>query len=288
MTEENMNEIIKANDDALDLKRPELDLDKDHFGNYPLTQMKKVTDALKKCEMSMQTWTRHHSNHQWRTQIIGSEYSLTRQLRQVAAELKRKKAAMIENKHKYLQKLQRVMVFEEEAEAETRPEKKKLLLMKAEECRETADLVYEPYMGACKDVLELTELHDSLIEQIKEKYGKCDEEVFEIEEARYWVKRSFAQSMRDIRERGSITKGEQTLIEQIGLDPAVVEKLLKDWLGNQDQEKPNISLAPQENFLDQCAEEYSAASADMMRRKGLPELYLKETLLLEGDTDADL
>lgn len=285
--------IIKADDVALDMSRPELNLDKNHFGNYPLAQMEKVTNALKKCEKSMQTWTRHHSNHQWRTQIIGSEYSLTRQLRQVAAELKRKKAAMIENKHKYLQKLQRAEVFEEDASLELRETKKQLLLMKAQEARETAELVYEPYMGACKDVLELTTLHDNLINQITEKYGKCDEEVFEIEEARYWVKRSLAQSMMDIRERGRITKGEQMLLQQIGLDPSIIEILLKNWLQDNtttvmNADRPNVSMAPIENFLESCADKFSEASADMMRRRGLPDQYSKETLLIEGDTDADL
>lgn len=253
----------------------------------PAEAFQKTEIALIECEKAMQTWTRSHSNFTWKNMTIGGEYSNLRRLRQVAAELKRKKAALTEAKYKYLKKLQMAEVYEEEAkDVSLASAKRRLKELQAEEARETSKLVYEPYLGAMKDVIELKKLHDSLITQITEEYGKFDEEVFEIEEAKYWVKRIFAQALRDMRQSNSITSGNQEALEQIGLDPLIVQSLLGGFLNEQQQtENKNISSHGIEHFLEECAKEYSPASKDKIKRIGLPCEIDTETLLLDNSSE---
>lgn len=277
------HELIEAQDKLWDLRRPEVGLDVSHFGNAPLEYPQRVCETLKRAAKTMQVWTRSHSNFTWRTQTIGGEYSLTRQLRQVAAQLRNRRMAMVENKHKYQLSRQRARVLREQAEntAESEVERKKYLLLQAAEQEEKADLVYEPYVGACKDVEELGALHDNLVEQIKAKHGgRFDEEVFELEESEYWVRRAFSQSLRDIRQSGTITKGEQELLEQIGLNPSAVQNMLREWLSGPEIQN-TVNIAVQEKFLEDCVTAYKQASHDVMLRKGLPTEALRETLLID-------
>jgi len=229
---------------------------------------------------------------------IGGEYSDSRRLRQVAAELQRKKDALLEAKYNFLERCAKAEIKKVEAEEEQDPLKKKLKEIQAEKLAAQATMVERPYIGAMKDVVELSKLHDSIVERIKAEYGKADEETFEIDEAKYWVKRSFAQSLRDIRERGCITKGEQELIEQIGLDPLIVDRVLKSYLSEfnntvnslkESKQEVGASSSCFESFLNVCADEFYKAASEKLKRISLPESFDKEDLfLLEENTDENL
>lgn len=246
-------------------------------------------NALMKCDKAINTWNRSHSNNTWKAITIGGEHMPLRRLRQIAAEISRKKDAMTEAKFAWLKRVQLSEVYKEKAEDEKSPAKKKYLEIKAQEQKELAECLHRPYIGAMKDVIELSKLHDSIIEQVTKEYGKFDEEIFEMEEAKYWVKRSFAQSLRDIRAIGKISKGEQELLEQIGLDPVVVTQILSVFLNKQikvvvdnvnnlDSKVKSESL---DNFLDECAEKFYQASYEKMKRIGFSELIDRETLLID-------
>ena len=241
---------------------------------------KQVETALAKTEKSFAIWNRSHSNFVWTNIIVGTQYMPCRQLRQISAELSKKKDALTEAKYKYLDKQKRAELKRHEAEGEEDTLKKEYLLLKAEQLEATAEMVHKPYVGAIKDVLELTRLYTQIEQQIVNEYGKLDEEVFEIEEAKYWVMRSFAQSLRDIRQTGVIHAGNQELLEQIGLDPSVVQKLLVAYLQSNERETFPSSIGL-EKFLSDCAEEYYNASLSKMKRLGFSEIIEKNNIFVD-------
>jgi len=243
----------------------------------------KTEKALAKCEDSMAIWNRSKSCTQVRTLLIGSEYSPTRRLSQVVSELQRKKEAMIEAKHNVLKRKAEAKVKEEEA-AKMKGAKRILLLIEAASLRELVPMVKKYYIGAMREVLELTRLHDSLVAQIESKYGKLDEEIYEREENRYWIRRSFAQSLRDMRQIGRISIGEQALLEKLGLNPSHVQARLKLFLGKENISDP--SSVQLERFLDSCADEYCNYASKKLARQGLPHSIDTAHLLIKESHDS--
>lgn len=185
-----------------------------------------------------------HTDYTWALHNLSHD-NLARNISQVLAELNQKRNALVEAEYSWYEKRAEAEMLEEEANAcpEDQPNKRMYLKVKAEKMRALSQLAYEPVLGCTKDIAQLTALHDQLKARIIEKYGKFDETVVVQAEEEYWVHRSLRQSIRDIRQYGAITKGEQELLEQGGMDPNIVEKLLKGFIYNQ-----NARLAEQEKI----------------------------------------
>jgi hypothetical protein len=83
--------------------------------------------------------------------------------------------------------------------------------------------------GAMKDVLVLNELY----EQLKAKVSGFSEHDIEKEETKSHLKRSIVQCIRDIRQGGSISKGEQEYVEQIGVNPMKLQTILRAYVENE-------------------------------------------------------
>lgn len=242
-------------------------------------------NALARTEHATKIWTHSRSGMMLRSMTIGGEYSPLRRMRQVAAELQRKRQAMMEAKYKVLKRKKEAEIKRQMASEESDRLKSEYLLLEAEELDMMAGAVEQPYIGAMREVVELARIHDSLEQQIRKAYGKLDEEVFEKEEAKYWVRRGFAQSLRDIRQSGVIGAGNQELLEQIGLDPSVVKNLLINFLKGRESSL-NPSSLDVEKFLDDCAEAYHSASISRIKNLGLPDSVETEHLMLEqGESD---
>lgn len=241
--------------------------------------------AMEKCEHAMKIWTHSRSGVMLRNMTIGSHPTPMRQLRQVAAELQKKKQAMTEAKYSVLKKRKEAEI-KREAAAEEKLTKlqREYLLLEADELEATASMVEQPYLGAMREVIELSRVHDAIEQIVRKKYGKFDESIFEEEEAKYWVQRAFAQSLRDIRQSGVISTGDQELLEQIGLNPVVVRKLLLAFLADTDK-NDNLSNKVVDDFLVNCAESYHAASVERIKRYGFPEVSASVSLLLEKDEE---
>jgi hypothetical protein len=80
-----------------------------------------------------------------------------------------------------------------------------------------------------KDILVLNELY----EQLKEKVSSFSEADVEKEETKSHLKRSLVQCIRDVRQFGSITKGEQEYVEQIGINPMKLQTVLRAYVDNE-------------------------------------------------------
>jgi len=103
--------------------------------------------------------------------------------------------------------------------------------------------------GAMKDVITLSELYD----QLKRPYEGYSEADFEQEEAKSHLKRSLVQCLRDIRQSGRITKGEQEYLEQIGANPGKVFQDMIRYLQEEEQ-SDDYTVTGMYNFLDTMCE----------------------------------
>jgi len=244
----------------------------------------KADASIAKCERTMAIWNHSRSAGMLKTITIGGEYSPMRRLRQVAAEMSRKKQAMNEAKHKVKKKAIRIKMLQRDLDAMTDELDREMAMARIEELQDTIHAIEGPYIGAMQEVQELSAIHDSLRAQIIAEHGKLDEEVYEAEEYRYWVKRAFAQSMREVRECGRIKTGNQELLEQIGINPSVAMKLINAQLASEADEM-NMSSAGVEAFLDRVAEECKALPTEKIMRIGFNPEQITDHLLLETSNE---
>lgn len=183
-------------------------------------------------------------------------------MRQVTAELSRKRMALSEAKFKFLKKqLKLKKKLENNSEDE-------LLLLEVQEMEEQLEFLRTAYEGCMKDVMLLTEIHEDLKKKLIDEYGAYNEETLELDERKYWIKRLFAQSLRDIRQTNVISSGNQECLEQINLNPLYVLKLCHQYLEH--EEKSNDSDCKSlETFLEESAEMFKGNADELFERKGL-------------------
>ena len=148
--------------------------------------------------------------------MVLDEESDTRNIRQISAEIKSKRNALAEaffsyKKHK--------ATYDKHKDSDDPLER-----IQAEEAMHHSVIMNEAVIGCTKDIEFLKASYDKVMARVISKHGRFDESVFEIEEKRYWIKRGYKQSMRDVRSSGVISKGEQGLLELIGLEPEEVKR----------------------------------------------------------------
>lgn len=225
---------------------------------YPLVAADvapRVETALASIESmsdSFKAFNRSHSDVAWNAMVLDEE-SDTRNLRQISAEIKRKRDALVEVNFTYRKNMLQAKIHESNAEKLSGLESDMELLL-AQEQRSKAQLTHEAIMGATKDIEALKSSYDKIHARIIEKHGRMDEQIFEQEERGYWIRRAFKQSMQDVRERGNIGKGEQMLLEQIGIEPKEALKEIKGYLQFIDtalNEGKTVSQGTRKDFLDQ-------------------------------------
>jgi len=172
-------------------------------------------------------------------------------MRQLSAEIARKKSALNEAKWRHIKAEVKVKKLEEKLtdpniEYWDEVDTKIKLAQKKEQLAEGIIIIE----GAMKDVLALNELY----EQLKSKVNSFSEEDFEKEETKNHLKRSLVQSIRDVRMTGAITKGEQEYLEQIGVNPSKVQNLLRDYVAKE-SEQESWDVSELYEFVDRLTNE---------------------------------
>ena len=104
--------------------------------------------------------------------------------------------------------------------------------------------------GAMKDILALNDL----FEQLKEKTKDFSEIDIERAESKAHLKRSVVQCIRDVRQSGSITKGEQEYLEQIGINPMRMMLKIREYVAYEAKQE-SWDVAPLHKFVDEIADE---------------------------------
>lgn len=220
------------------------------FGNTSLQiNSQKVDNALNNMQDLQHIWNRSHTQWTWKHLNL-SHFSAENNMRQITAEIASRKAALNDAKWQYveneiqLQKLQEKLQEENLSywdEVET-----KVKIAKLKEGMLEGSYYVE---GAMKDILTL----NALFEQLKNKISNFSEYDIEREEIRSHLKRSITQCIRDVRETGSISKGEQEYLEQIGVNPTKMQILLRQYVEDEAKiDSWDVSLL--HSFVDSIAD----------------------------------
>ena len=201
---------------------------KESFGGVTFKDnSEKVDVAIQNTNELHNIWNHSHTQWMWKHLNL-SWHAPLKNMRQISAEISRKKGALNEAKWKHVQNEVKIKKIEEEL---SKPElldywREVDLKIKLAQLQEGLAEGSTHIEGAMKDILALNEL----FEQLKSKVSGFSEEDVEKEETKTHLKRSIVQCIRDIRQGGSITKGEQEYLEQIGVNPMKMQNILREYV----------------------------------------------------------
>ena len=206
----------------------------------------KVDQALANVGDLQNIWNHSHTQWMWK-HINLSWLSPHKNMRQISAEVSRKKGALNEAKWKHIQNELKIKKIEEEL---SKPEqltkwREIELNIKLAQMREGLAEGATHIEGAMKDILALNEIY----EQLKARLSDFSEEDIEAEETKTHLKRSIVQCIRDVRQSGSITKGEQEYMEQIGVNPSKLQRLLREYV-KAEESSENWDVSDLYSFVD--------------------------------------
>lgn len=197
----------------------------------------------------------NHSNTQfsWKRFVLSHKGGL-RNIRQITAEINKKRMALHEAKHKYNKKKIKLESLQDKVKNGTDLDRFVIMEANADICEitESLELLLSPIEGAIKDILTLKSVYDEIIKE----YPNYTEVDLEREEVAYWIRRVFSQSLRDIRQSGSVTSGNQHAIEQMGFNVSYIINILTDYLKNEKM-CADIHGEKLAEFLEWCVEKYS-------------------------------
>jgi len=262
------------------------------FGGSTLNENSaKVDQALANVGDLQNIWNRSHSQWSWKHLNL-SYHAPMKNMRQIAAEIARKKSALNEAKWKHVEAEIKIRKIEEELQNGLnngmdywREVELKVKLAKFKEGLVDGMSYIE---GAMKDVLMLNELY----EQLKSKVANFTEEEVEREETKSHLKRSIVQSIRDVRQFGCISKGEQEYLEQIGVNPMKIQLVLKAYVESEaNQNTWDVSGLYEfvDKLTDELADTYKVDAARMQLQGFNTDIFSdysytnKVALLPEGE-----
>lgn len=221
------------------------------FGGRSLSENTALVDkALENTNELQNIWNRSHSQWDWKHLNLHYHGDF-KNVRQLAAEINRKKQALDEAKWKHVKNEISIKKIEEKLQDEnldywTEIDYQIKLAQKREGM--ATGMVY--IEGAMKDILALNDLY----EQMKEKFDGFTEDDFEREESKSHLKRSVVQCIRDVRQTGAITKGEQEYLEQIGVNPSKMLLLIREYI-NKEEMKTDWSVTGLHKFVADLVDE---------------------------------
>ena len=225
---------------------------KESFGGLTFREnSEKVDLAIQNTDELQTIWNHSHTQWMWKHLNL-SWHSPMKNMRQISAEVSRKKAALNEANWKHVQNEVKIKKIEEELRNPElleywREVDLKIKLAQLQEGLAEGSTIIE---GAMKDILALNELY----EQLKERVSNFSEEDVEAEETRTHLKRSIVQCIRDVRQQGSITKGEQEYLEQIGVNPMKMQNILRNYVKSE-AEQDSWDVSGLYAFVDGVVEE---------------------------------
>ena len=244
------------------------------FGGTSLAENSvKVDKVLQNSYELQRIWNRSHSNWLWR-HVNLTYHSPYTNIRQLAAEIQKKRQTVNSAKWRQLRSEMKIRKMEDrlaEMQEKDEPDKYKeaeLMISIAEAKEGMADgMAY--IEGAMKDVLELGDLYD----QMKEKHGNFSETDIEHEETKSHLRRSIVQSLRDVRQSGRISKGEQEYMEQIGVNVSKMEAEMQKYTAWERSDNAPWDNSALFDFVEQMTQKlYDAKVAEKrMELLGLEE-----------------
>jgi hypothetical protein len=114
-----------------------------------------------------------------------------------------------------------------------------------------------------KDILALNEIY----EQLKSKVNSFSEADYEKEETKNHLQRSLVQCIRDVRQDGRISKGEQEYLEHIGVNPSKAQMLMREYVEHEST-KSGWDISSLYAFVDEL-------TADLIENHKVDQVRMK-------------
>jgi hypothetical protein len=224
------------------------------YGGKTLQQnLENAEKAIAKVQYTERIWDRSRS--QWMLKFLTcSNADGWLRLRQISAEMGRKRMALSEAKFSYMKKLTKTKIKRDEMLEEDNENKKLLLEIEAAEFESQAAETLVKVEGALKECETLASMHDEL----KERLGDVTEEEFEKAQTKAHIKRAVMQSVREVKECGKIKCGNAEYLEQAGLSTTAILKDIFIFLEEESQAGVN-DTSMLHTFLDKMADKYQGA-----------------------------
>ena len=224
------------------------------YGGKTLQQnLDNAEKAIAKVQYTERIWDRSRS--QWMLKFLTcSNADGWLRLRQVSAEMNRKRMALSEAKFGYMKKLTEAKIKRDEMLEEENENKKLLLEIEAAEFESQSTEILVKMEGALKECETLALMHDNL----KDKLGDITEEEFEKAQTKAHIKRAVMQAIREVKECGKIKCGNAEYLEQAGLSTTAVLRDIFDFLKVEEQSGVG-DTSILHAFLDETATKYEGA-----------------------------
>ena len=196
-----------------------------------------------------------------------------RNLRQISAEIEKKKMALAENQFRLRKKDVKIKKKYNQLEGETDPLKKELLEI------QIAELVYGKQQAvtyieaALKTILNMKQQYEGILDN---KGIKDITEVdFEREEEEYHIKQACHQAFEDIVAMGRISVGNNKYLLQQGIMPNLVHDILIKFLSD-----PNKAYDKRkfDELLEELYQKLKGSSIAEADSRGLNELFYENSL----------
>ena len=221
------------------------------YGDKSLVEnLQNAEVAINKVQYTERIWDRSRSQFMLKHLTCSQADNWTR-LRQVSAEMARKRMALNEAKFGYMEAVAKAKIKKQKHEQEVDPLKRELLEIQVMKMESQNAEILVKVEGALKEIETLAEMHD----QLQEIIGDVSEEEFEKAQVQSHIKRAMTQSIREVREKKVIGCGNQEYLEQVGVCVTSAMTEIQQYLI---QEKTsgvaNTSLL--HSFVDDFAERY--------------------------------
>lgn len=207
------------------------------------------------------------------TMLVFNAGTDIRNLRQISAEIEKKKMALAESQFKIRKKEIELRQKFQEMEVETDPLKKELMGIEIEEMIHTRNQSRSYIEAALKTILCMKQQ----FEQIMESKGitEITELDFEREEEEYHIKKSCHQAFEDIIACGRVSVGNNKYLLQIGIMPNLVHDYWIKFLSIPDSYDKGKFL----DALDALYVKLKGQAVTEANRRGITELFYENSVL---------
>ena len=215
----------------------------------------------------------NHSNTQFAwTRFVLIHKGGIRNIRQISAEITQKASALATAKEMHAKAIVKVKRLKRDLSQCSDALDAELLRCKIDAKEDGLRRSLPLIEGAIKDIITLKSKYDELMVQ----YNGYTEADLEREEIDYWIRRLFTQALRDMRQYGTITVGNQEAIENLGLSASYIMRELGLYLEKERECKDHTSKLLTD-FLEQCVEKFHDTVAEFNGYGGFTGAVLEES-----------
>ena len=230
-------------------------------------QNKQLVDRVKKALPVIDKHTRifDRQNSQTTLQLMTltmlGGHSPLRMLRQVTAEVEKRKNALYEAQHTVAEKQEKVDALEEKQNL-TSTERAKLIQLKY-----NVVMINNKANGSLKDIATLADAYENILSANNMK--DWNEEDFENDEKKHHIRRCFEMLYRNMVEYGRAKEATLEYLQQYGVHCQIAMEEVGNYINYVNtliQKKETITASHLENFLDTMKDKYAHNADEVSNR----------------------